>query len=434
MQDTNSFFKLVGFNPETMSVRKEVIAGVTTFLTMAYILAVHPSILAAAGMDQGALFTTTIISSVFATLIMAVLAKLPFALAPGMGLNAFFAYTVVLAMGHTWQFALTAVLIEGIIFTIMSVTGLREKIVEALPPILRKAIAPGIGLFIAYIGMSNAGIIVSNPSTLTVLGDLHSPQVVLAVFGTLLGAVLAARKIPGALLISILVTTFVGIPFGVTQLNGAIDTPPSIAPIFCQFELGNIFSTDMAICVLTLFFLDMFDTIGTLIGVATRAKMVDENGKVRNMKQAFMADALGTTVGAMLGTSTVSTFVESASGVEAGGRSGMTSFVTALCFVLALFFAPLFLAIPSAATAPALILVGVNMMADVRGIDFLDFRKATPAFLCIVMMPFTASISDGILIGLISYVIIEIGCGKWREVSFSSLIMAIIFLLKYALL
>lgn len=434
MQDTNSFFKLVGFNPETMSVRKEVIAGVTTFLTMAYILAVHPSILAAAGMDQGALFTTTIISSVFATLIMAVLAKLPFALAPGMGLNAFFAYTVVLAMGHTWQFALTAVLIEGIIFTIMSVTGLREKIVEALPPILRKAIAPGIGLFIAYIGMSNAGIIVSNPSTLTVLGDLHSPQVVLAVFGTLLGAILAARKIPGALLISILLTTFIGIPFGVTQLNGAIDTPPSIAPIFCQFELDNIFSTDMAVCVLTLFFLDMFDTIGTLIGVATRAKMVDENGKVRNMKQAFMADALGTTVGAMLGTSTVSTFVESASGVEAGGRSGMTSLVTALCFVLALFFAPLFLAIPSAATAPALILVGVNMMADVRGIDFLDFRKATPAFLCIVMMPFTASISDGILIGLISYVIIEIGCGKWREVSFSSLIMAIIFLLKYALL
>lgn len=434
MQQTNTFFKLVGFNPDTMSVRKEVIAGVTTFLTMAYILAVHPTILAATGMDQGALFTTTIIASIFATLVMAVLAKLPFALAPGMGLNAFFAYTVVLAMGHTWQFALTAVLIEGIIFIIMSITGLREKIVEALPSTLRKAIAPGIGLFIAYIGMSNAGIIVANPATLTVLGDLHSPQVVLAIFGTLLGAILAARKIPGALLISILVTAFVGIPFGVTQLSGAIDTPPSISPILFQFELDHIFSTDMAICVLTLFFLDMFDTIGTLIGVATRAKMVDENGKVPRMKQAFLADALGTTVGAMLGTSTVSTFVESASGVEAGGRSGLTSFVTAVCFFLALFFAPLFLAIPSAATAPALILVGVNMMADVRSIDFLDFRKATPAFLCIAMMPFTASISDGILIGLIAYVIIEIGCGKWREVSLSSLVMAVIFLLKYALL
>lgn len=428
------FNGLVGFNPSTMSVRREIIAGVTTFLTMAYILAVNPSILAAAGMDQGALFTTTVVSSIFATIVMAVLAKLPFSLAPGMGLNAFFAYTVVLAMGHTWQFALTAVLIEGVMFIIMSVTGIREKIVEALPINLRRAIAPGIGLFIAFIGMSNAGIIVSNSSTIAALGDLHSPHVLLAIFGTLLGAILAVRKVPGALLIGILVTTFVGIPFGVTHMQGAVDTPPSIAPIFCQFDFNNIFSVDMVVCVLTLFFLDMFDTIGTLIGVAARAGMLDEKGKLPRMKQAFMADALGTTVGAMLGTSTVSTFVESASGVEAGGRSGLTSLVTALCFVLALFFAPLFLAIPSAATAPALILVGVNMMYDIREIDFLDFRKAVPAFFCITMMPFTSSISDGILIGLITYVIVEIGSGNWRDVSLGSFFMAVVFLLKYAFL
>lgn len=434
MNPQNSFYRIVGFNPATMSVRKEIIAGITSFLTMAYILAVHPSILAATGMDQGALFTTTVIASVFATVLMAVLAKLPFALAPALGLNAFFAYTIVLGMGYTWQFALTAVLIEGIIFILMSVTGIREKIVEAMPPILRKAIAPGIGLFIAFIGMSNAGIIVANPSTISGLGDLHSPQVLLAFLGILLCVILTHRNVPGALLIGILVTTVIGIPLGVTQIHGAIDTPPSIAPIFFQFELNHVLSGDMIICVMTLFFLDMFDTVGTLVGVGSRAGMLNAEGKLPRMKQAFLADALGTTAGAMLGTSTVSTFIESASGVEVGGRSGMTSLVTAGCFCLALFFAPLFLAIPSAATAPVLILVGVNMMQDIREINFLDFRKAVPAFLCIVMMPFTSSISDGILIGLIAYVLIEVGCGKWREVGLGSYILAIMFLLKFAFL
>lgn len=428
------FYKLLGFDPTSMSVRREIVAGVTTFLTMAYILAVHPAVLAATGMDQGAVFTTTILTSVIGTMLMALFARLPFAQAPAMGLNAFFAYTIVLAMGYTWQFALTAVLIEGLIFITMTLTGLREKIVEALPLTLRRAIAPGIGLFIAFIGMNNAGIVVANPATLVSLGNLHSPDVLLAFFGLVLCAILMIRKVPGALLIGILVTTFLGIPFGVTHLSGAISTPPSIAPIFCQFDFAHLFSGDMVICVLTLFFLDMFDTVGTLIGVGARAGMLNEEGKLPRMKQAFLADAVATTAGAFLGTSTVSTFVESASGVEAGGRSGMTSLVTAGCFLLALFFAPIFLAIPAAATAPVLILVGVNMMFDIRNIDFLDYRNSVPAFLCIVMMPFSASISDGILIGMIAYVLIEVGCGKWREVSLGSYILCLLFLLKYAFL
>lgn len=429
-----SFSKLVGFDPETMSVRKEVIGGITTFLTMAYILAVHPSILAAAGMDQGAVFTTTVITSIIGTVLMALLARLPFAQAPAMGLNAFFAYTIVLVMGYTWQFALMAVLIEGILFVIMSLTGLREKLVEAIPLSLRRAIAPGIGLFIAFIGMSNAGIIVSNQATISAMGNLHSPEVLLALFGTLLCAVLAIRKVPGSLLIGILVTTLVGIPLGVTHFNGIMNIPPCIKPICFQFDTAHILSGDMLICVMTLFFLDMFDTVGTLIGVGARAHMLDKNGKLPRMRQAFLADALATTIGAILGTSTVSTFVESASGVEAGGRSGLTSLVTAGCFVLALFFAPLFLAIPAAATAPALILVGVTMMYDIREIDFLDYRNSLPAFVCIVMMPFAASISDGILLGLIAYVLVQVCSGHWKEVSVGSYILAALFILKYAFL
>lgn len=432
--EQNLIFKLTGFNPETMTVRKEVIAGITTFLTMSYILAVHPSILAATGMDQGALFTTTVISSVIATVIMAVVARLPFALAPAMGLNAFFAYTVVLAMGYTWQFALTAVFIEGLLFTIMSVTGVREKIVEAMPESVRKAIVPGIGLFIAYIGMHNAGIIVSNPATISTLGDLHSPEVLLTIFGIIISVVFMIRKVTGALLFGILLTTALGIPLGITHLGGVISTPPSIAPIFCQFEFDKIFSQDMVVCIFTLLFLDMFDTIGTLLGVSGRAGMLNKDGKLPKMKQAFLADALGTTFGAMLGTSTVSTYVESASGVDAGGRSGLTSLTTALCFCFALFFAPLFLSIPSAATAPALILVGVNMLCEIRKVDFLDMRKSLPAFVCITMMPFTYSISDGILLAVIAYVLVELGAGNWRKIKTGTYILAALFILKYMFL
>ena len=417
-----------------MTVKREVIAGITTFLTMAYILAVNPSILSDAGMDKGAVFTATVISSVRATLVMAMYAKLPFALAPGMGLNAFFAYTVVLTMGYSWQFALTAVFIEGIIFILRTLTGLRQKIVDSMPLVLRRAISPGIGFFIAFIGLKNAGIVSASPATFVTMGNLHDPAVLLAAFGILLSAVLLIKKVTGALLIGILVTTVIGIPLGVTHFSSVLDVPPSIAPIVMKFEWHNVLSFDMAICVLTFLFIDMFDTIGTLLGVSHRAGMVDEKGNIPHLTEAFMADAIGTAAGAMRGTSTVTTYVESASGVNAGGRSGLTSFTTAICFVLALFLAPLFLAIPAQATAPALVLVGVMMMTDVSKLHLGDFADAVPAFVCIALMPLTYSISDGILMGLITYVLLRIFAGRYRELKLGMIVLAVLFVLKYALL
>lgn len=417
-----------------MTVKREVIAGITTFLTMAYILAVNPSILSDAGMDKGAVFTATVISSVLATLVMAMYAKLPFALAPGMGLNAFFAYTVVLTMGYSWQFALTAVFIEGIIFILLTLTGLRQKIVDSMPLVLRRAISPGIGFFIAFIGLKNAGIVSASPATFVTMGNLHDPAVLLAAFGILLSAVLLIKKVTGALLIGILVTTVIGIPLGVTHFTSVLDVPPSIAPIVMKFEWHNVLSFDMAICVLTFLFIDMFDTIGTLLGVSHRAGMVDEKGNIPHLTEAFMADAIGTAAGAMLGTSTVTTYVESASGVNAGGRSGLTSFTTAICFALALFLAPLFLAIPAQATAPALVLVGVMMMTDVSKLHLGDFADAVPAFVCIALMPLTYSISDGILMGLITYVLLRIFAGRYRELKLGMIVLAVLFVLKYAFL
>lgn len=426
--------KLFGFVPSSMTVKREVIAGITTFLTMAYILAVNPSILSDAGMDKGAVFTATVISSVLATLVMAMYAKLPFALAPGMGLNAFFAYTVVLTMGYSWQFALTAVFIEGIIFILLTLTGFRQKIVDSMPLVLRRAISPGIGFFIAFIGLKNAGIVSASPATFVTMGNLHDPAVLLAAFGILLSAVLLIKKVTGALLIGILVTTVIGIPLGVTHFTSVLDVPPSIAPVVMKFEWNNVLSIDMAICVLTFLFIDMFDTIGTLLGVSHRAGMVDEKGNIPHLTEAFMADAIGTAAGAMLGTSTVTTYVESASGVNAGGRSGLTSFTTAICFVLALFLAPLFLAIPAQATAPALVLVGVMMMTDVSKLHLGDFADAVPAFVCIALMPLTYSISDGILMGLITYVLLRIFAGRYRELKLGMIVLAVLFVLKYAFL
>ena len=432
--------KLFGFDPSTMTLRKEVIGGITTFLTMAYILAVNPSILSATGMDAGAVFTTTCISAVVATLVMALYAKLPFSLAPGMGLNAFFAFTVVLTMGYTWQFALTAVLIEGLIFILLTITGMRQYIVNAIPLVLRRAISPGIGLFIAFVGLQSAGIVKSSEATVITLGDLHSPGVLLAMFGILLTAALLVRKVTGALLIGILITTIIGIPLGVTNYSGIVSTPPSIEPIFWQFEWHNILTADMIVVVLTFLFIDMFDTIGTLIGVSNRAGMVDDDGNVTRINQAFMADAVGTTVGAMLGTSTVTVYVESASGVNAGGRSGLTSLTTAICFVIALLFAPLFLAIPSQATAAALILVGVMMMYEVRKVDFSDYVTGIPCFVCIVLMPLTYSISDGILMGVISYVLIHLFSGTLKDkdernnMNWATILLAVLFICRYAFL
>lgn len=422
--------KLFGFDPLHTSLRTELLAGITTFLTMAYIPAVNPAILSTTGMDKGALFTATILASVLATLLMAVYAKLPFVLAPGMGLTAFFAYTVCLTMGYSWQFALTAVLIEGLLFILLTITNLREKIVDAIPGALKQALCVGIGLFIAFIGLQNAHIIVKSDSTLVGMGDITSGTALLSVIGLLIMSVLMIKKVKGALMLGILATTLIGIPLGITKLDGVFSAPPSIEPIFCKFEWDKIFTKDMAIVVFTFLFVDMFDTIGTVVGVATKTGMVDKNGKIKNLKQAFLADAIGTTAGSMLGTSTVTTTVESTAGIGEGGRSGLTSFVVAVCFTLSLFLAPFFLAVPSAATAPVLMLIGLMMMSSVANISFTDYSESIPAFVCMLFIPLAYSISDGIMLGMISYVLINMVTGKYRKLTAGMYILAAILALK----
>lgn len=424
--------KLFGFDPTQSTIRKEIVAGITTFLTMSYILAVNPSMFSQLeGMSGGAAFTSTALAAIVGCLVMAFWGKLPFGLAPGMGLNAFFVYSVCLGMGYSWQFALTAVLLEGFIFIILTATNVREAIVNAIPLSLRNAIGAGIGLFIAFIGLSSAGVVVHNDGTLVALGDITSGSALLALIGLVITGFMYARNIPGAILIGILVTMIIGIPMGVTEFKGVLSHPESIAPIFCQFEFDNIFTLDMLVVVFTFLFFDMFDTVGTLVGVCTKAKMVDEKGNINRLKQAFMADAIATTAGAMLGTSTTTTYVESAAGVAQGGRSGLTAFSVAMCFVVALFFSPLFLSIPSAATAPALVIVGLLMMEPVVKIPWDDFSESIPAFVCIIMMPLTYSISNGILLGMIAYVLMNIVCGNFKKITIPMAIMAILFILKF---
>ena len=424
--------KLFGFDSKKHNIRTEIVAGITTFLTMSYILAVNPSMFGLLeGMPAGAVFTTTALAAIIGTLAMAFLAKLPFGLAPGMGLNAFFVFTVCMGMGYSWQFALTAVFIEGILFIIMTITNIREAIVNAIPKNLRYAIGGGIGLFIAFIGMQNAGIIVNDDATLIALGDITSGTALLALIGLIITGVLYALNVKGAMLIGILVTTVIGIPMGITEFKGIVSTPESISPIFCKFEWHNIFTLDMLVIVFTFLFIDLFDTVGTLVGVSTKAKMVDENGRIPNLKQAFMADAIATTAGAMLGTSTTTTYVESAAGVAQGGRTGLTAFSIACCFAIALFFSPLFLSVPGAATAPVLILVGMLMMEPVRNIDFDDATEAIPSFITLIMMPLAYSISAGIMLGMISYVIINMCCGKFKKLTPAMYILAVLFILKY---
>ena len=424
--------KLFGFNPKETTVRTEIMAGITTFLTMAYILAVNPNILSETGMDKGALFTTTVLVSAIATMLMGFYAKLPFALAPGMGLNAFFAYTVCLVMGYSWQFALTAVFLEGLLFILLTVTNLREKIVYVLPDTLKNAISAGIGLYIAFIGLKSAGVIVNNDATLVSLGDITSGSALLGIIGIVLTSVMLVKNVKGALLFGILLTTLIGIPLGVTHFDGFFSTPPSIDPIFCKFEWSQIFTKEMAIIVFTFLFVDLFDTIGTIIGVTNRAGMV-KDGKIPHLKEAFLVDAIATTGGAVMGSSTVTTFVESAAGVNEGGRSGLTAFVSGVCFLAAMFFAPFFLAIPAAATAPVLVLVGLMMMGSVLKVNFTDYAEAIPAFVCILFMPLTYSISDGIVLGHLSYVFINLLSGNLRKVSIGMYILAAIFLLKFLL-
>ena len=423
--------KLFGFDPAKTTVKTEIIAGITTFLTMSYILAVNPSMFSDLSMPGGAVFTSTALAAVIGCLAMAFIGKLPFGLAPGMGLNAFFVYSVCLGMGYPWQFALTAVLIEGLIFIILTITNVREAIVNAIPASLRNAIGAGIGLFIAFIGLSSAGIVVNDESTLVALGDITSGSALLAFIGIILTGFLYIKKVPGAILLGIILTMIIGIPLGVTEFQGVLSHPESIKPIFCQFQFDKIWSLDMLAVVFTFLFIDMFDTVGTLVGVCTKANMVDEKGNIARLKHAFMADAIATTSGAFLGTSTTTTYVESAAGVAQGGRSGLTALVIAGCFAIALFFSPLFLSIPSAATAPALDLVGIMMMEPVTKIKFDNFSESIPAFICIITMPLTYSISNGILIGMITYVILNMICGNFKKITAVMYILTVLFIIKF---
>ncbi len=428
--------KYFNLKENNTTVKTELLAGLTTFMTMAYILAVNPDILSATGMDKGAVFTATALSALIATLVMALYAKLPFALAPGMGLNAFFAFTVVLGMGHSWQFALTAVFLEGLIFILLTGFNIREMIVNSIPMNMKHAISVGIGLFIAFIGLKNAGIIESSPATFVTLGDVtnltENAGAAVALIALVITGVLLALKVKGALLYGILTGTVIGIPLGITHLPSSFDlTPPSLSPVFMKFEWTQILSMDMLVVVFTFLFVDMFDTVGTLIGVSSKANMLDREGRVPRVKEALMADAIGTTVGAALGTSTVTTYVESAAGVGDGGRTGLTSLTVAGLMFLALFLSPVFLMIPGAATASALILVGAMMMTPVKNISFDDFTESIPAFLTIVMMPLTFSISEGILFGVISFVLLKLLTGKIKDLTIVTIILAVLFMLKF---
>ena len=424
--------KLFGLDSTKTNVRTEIVAGITTFLTMSYILAVNPTMFSQLdGMPGGAVFTSTALAAIVGCLAMAFIGKLPFGLAPGMGLNAFFVYSVCLGMGYSWQFALTAVLIEGLIFIVLTLTNVREAIVNAIPMSLRNAIGAGIGLFIAFIGLQSAGVVVSDGATIVTLGKITEGSALLALIGLIITGFLFARNVPGAILLGILITMLIGIPMGVTEFKGVISVPESISPIFCQFQWDNIFTLDMLVVVFTFFFIDMFDTVGTLVGVCTNAGMADEKGNIPRIKQAFMADSIATTVGAALGTSTTTTYVESAAGVAQGGRSGLTAFVVSCCFAVALLFSPLFLSIPSAATAPALIIVGLLMLEPVKNIPFSDFSESIPAFVCLIMMPLTYSIANGILLGMITYVLMNLVTGKAKKLSPIMYILAVLFILKY---
>lgn len=424
--------KIFGFDPKKSTIRKEIVAGITIFLTMSYILAVNPAIFSILdGMPTGSVFTATVAAAIIGTLIMAVWGKLPFGLAPGMGLNAFFVYTVCLGMGYSWQFALTAVFIEGLIFILLTVTNIRAAIVNAVPQNLRYAIGAGIGLFIAFIGLQNAGVIVKDEATMVVLNDITSSSPLLTLIGLLITGVLCAKKVPGAMLLGILITMVIGIPMGLTDFKGIVSMPESVEPIFMKFEWSSILSLDMLMVVFTFLFIDMFDTLGTLVGVCTKTGLINKDGSIYRGRQAFMADAIATTAGAMLGTSTTTVYVESASGVTLGGRSGLTAFVVACCFALALFFSPLFLSIPAAATAPIIIITGVLMLEPIRHIPFNDYCESIPAFLCLILMPLSYSISNGILIGIIAYVLLNMCCGKFKKLNATLYILAILFILKY---
>lgn len=425
------YFKL---KENKTDVKTEILAGITTFMTMVYILAVNPGMLSETGMDFGGVFTATALSAGVATLIMALYAKYPFALAPGMGLNAFFTYSVCIGMKQSWQFALTAVLVEGIIFILLSLLKVREAIFDLIPLSLKKAVSAGIGLFIALVGLKNAGIIVANEGTTIGLGDLTANASIVALLGLIIIAILYARNVKGALLIGIIIATIIGIPLGVTTLPEGFkifSLPPSLKDVAFKFvPFSEIMTNDFWIIVVTFLFVDIFDTVGTLAGVASKSGMLDKEGKLPRVSKALTADAVGTIFGACMGTSTVTTFVESSAGVAAGGRTGLTSVTTGIMFILALFIAPLFAIIPAAATAPVLVVVGVFMMSAVMEINWHDLTEAVPAFLTIAMMPFAYSIAEGIVFGIVSYTLIKTFTGKAKDVSALMWVLSVLFVLR----
>ncbi|WP_027325626.1 NCS2 family permease [Bacteroides pyogenes] len=427
--------KLFKLKEHKTNVRTEIVAGIITFLTMSYILVVNPNILSQAGMDRAALFTATAIASVAGTLFMALIPNLPIAQAPGMGLNSFFAFSVVLGLGYSWQMALTAVFIEGIIFLVLTACNIREMIVNTIPKSIKDAIPVGIGLFIALIGMQNAGLIVKNPNTMVSMGSMSDPHIWVALLGLAVTAVLFIKNVHGSFLIGIIASTIFAVFLGLVKLpeEGIFSLPPDISPVFMSFEWKHLFSLDMLIVVFTFLFVNLFDTIGTLLGVASKANLLDEEGNFPQIKKALFADALGTTVGAILGTSTVTSFVESTSGVASGGRTGLTSLSTAMMFALSLLLAPLFLMVPAAATAPALIIVGLFMISSVLKINFNDLSESFPAFLTIVMMPFSFSIANGIVFGMLSFVILKALSSRVRQISLTMWVIFTLFIVKLTL-
>lgn len=429
--------KIFKLKENNTNVKTEVLAGVTTFMTIAYILVVNPTILGQAGMDKGAVFTATAIASAIGCLVMGLLANYPIILAPSMGINAFFTYTVVLGMGYTWQFALCAMFIEGIIFILLTVTNVREKIIECMPDVLKHAITAGIGLFITFIGFVNAGIIKQGGAIIS-LGDIKSSTVLLAVAGLIIASALLIRKVNGAFLIAIIITSAIGMALSIVPMpQGVVDVPPSIQPVFMKvFEVqkSQIFSLDMIVVVLTLLFVNMFDSIGFLLGIADRANLIDEDGNMPGVKKALLAESLSTTVSSLLGTSTLATTVESGSGIAVGGRTGLTAVITAALFFVSLFFAPLFTSIPAQATSPVLILVGFMMASSILKINFEDFTDAIPAFLTFIIMPLAYSVADGIMFGIISYTILKLLSNKKEDVGLSLIVLTIVFILKFALL
>jgi AGZA family xanthine/uracil permease-like MFS transporter len=426
--------KLFRLKEHGTTFQREVIAGLTTFLTMAYILVVNPGMLGSIGngMTPGAVFTATVIASAIATLVMAFAANLPVALAPGMGLNAFFTYTVVAGMGYSWQTALTAVFLEGILFIVLSFLNVREAIINAIPGNLKKAVSVGIGLFIALIGLANAGVVVGESGTIVALGKLTSGPPLVALIGLIIMTALFALKVPGAILIGILATTIVAVPFGVVAIpeNFSPFSLPA-APLLFEFDFSTVLTFKFFTVFFTFLFVDIFDTVGTLVGVSTQAGLINSRGQIPRVKQALLADAIGTVAGAAVGTSTVTSYVESTAGVAAGGRTGLTSLTTAVFFLIAIFLSPLFLLVPSAATAPALVLVGFLMMRSVTDIDFTDPTEGIPAFLTIIMMPFAYSIAEGIVYGVLSYVLLKLVTGKTKAVSAVTWILFVVFVLRF---